>query len=512
MPKRVRRGSVPAPCKNGVQNDAFFVFFFVGLVFVQKVSYLCKVKDSLCACVKNFFVSLLIALIIAPSAVAGQSVVYDLSPQASEFSIVRHYVNDVDITYSWYLSDENCFCYVDRQNNIYYKAYVGMNLKVYDFRIFNDVIYFCGEYGNSSAIGWFDIAGLFFNSDYINIVNTPIYESTSDTTGIGGYDVGIRGTRLKVFKQNGDLHLVMVGAGQHLYYDKQYVDTLGRVWASNYSAIIDMWTADHLDWYMRYTMDYYDEMSYDDIAVTSKYVVVTAHSIDTNNNYLSPQILYYSKPVMAGQSFLGYPYANPIYAPGYCSYSNVIHCRMGAPLLVAEMVDDTFATACDAVVLNDIPVTAVTYYEDPVSVPIQRFLYHFNDSYGDFKEIRYNVIDRFLYLFRFHTRLLERIGPPFSYAYRYKGAEVVYCGMSMDVIDKNGMAVITSSDAYTMKKLWWFNANHVNDCVNQESAEISKKQDVRDSYSKRQYWLEKHYQPVSLRCVVSVHEMDIICE
>ena len=50
----------------------------------------------------------------------GQNVIYDLNPQQSEFSIVRHYQGDVDITYSWYLSDENCFNYIDRLNNVYF--------------------------------------------------------------------------------------------------------------------------------------------------------------------------------------------------------------------------------------------------------------------------------------------------------------------------------------------------------------------------------------------------------
>ena len=55
-----------------------------------------------------------LGLVLSPHNVVGQNVIYDLAPQTSEFSIVRHYHDDIDITYSWYLLDENCFNYIDR--------------------------------------------------------------------------------------------------------------------------------------------------------------------------------------------------------------------------------------------------------------------------------------------------------------------------------------------------------------------------------------------------------------
>lgn len=460
----------------------------------------------------KLLLSLVFAMAIVPNTAKGQNVIYDFAPQTSEFSVIRHYKNDIDITYSWYLSDENCFCYVDRQNNVYYKADVGLNLKVTDFRIYNNQVFFCGIYGNSSAIGWFDIVGLFFGGDDINIVSMPVNLHIEDSI-CSGYDVEVRGSRLKVFEKNNALHIVMVGWGQHVAGSKDDVpDVQGRPYAYNYSAIIDMWTSDYFQWNMRYTMDYEDDVSYDDIAVTKNYVVVTSHFKNPNHNYLGPQILYYPLPTSIGQSIFDPISSNSsINVPGYSTDYNFIHCQYGSPLLIAEMVGDTFATVCDAVIMNIHPATVVTYYKDPVSSPIMRLVYNPNIAEMTYSEVRYNEIDRFLYLFRFHTRILERVGPPFSNAILYKAAETFYCGMSMDVMEKKGAAVVTASSLSAIKELWRFDAGAPGECMTSVTVSLKTEEEVRYGTSKLQYIYGNQYGTRVLPVDVSEQEMNIIC-
>ena len=61
----------------------------------------------------------------------GQNVIYELDNQKSDFSIVRYYQNDVDITYSRHGTTVNCFNYVDRANLLYYRADIDLGINMY---------------------------------------------------------------------------------------------------------------------------------------------------------------------------------------------------------------------------------------------------------------------------------------------------------------------------------------------------------------------------------------------
>lgn len=461
-----------------------------------------------CNILAKLVLLLIFVMAIVPNTVKGQNAICDFLSQQSEFSIIRNYKEDVDITYSCYLSEENCFCYVDRHNNVYYKAKVDLNLRVTDFRIYKDRVFFCGSYSNSSVIGWFDISGLFFGGDDLNVVSMSVNLHIEDSI-CPGYDVEVRGNRLKVFVKNGDIHLVMVGWGRHIADGKDYVsDVHGRPYACDYSAIIDVWTSDYLNWEMRYTMDYEDDVSYDDIAVTKKFVVVTSHL----KNNLSPQILYYLLPTSAGQSFFDPVSSNgSINALGYCTDYDFIHCQFGSPLLITEMVGDTFATACEAVILDSCLATVITYYNDPVSWPIMRFVYSTNMLERTYSEIRYNKIDRFLYLFRFHTRILERFGAPFTDAIRYKVDESFYSGMSMDVIERDGMAVVSGSSSSALKKLWLFGAYSSGSCMEDNLIPAEEEFEVRSGVSKLQYIWGRRYGVGVLPVEVSHQRVVVVC-
>lgn len=452
-----------------------------------------------------------------PSASVGQNKIYDLDPHMSEFSIVRHYVKDVDITYSCYLSDENCFCYIDRLNGVYYKADVDLEVRVVDFRIYGDTVFFCGRYlAGRFVIGWFVINDLFFGGADINLVHavSPIFPT--DSTPYQGYDTELGGMRMKVFKERGNLHLVMVGVGCHVYTDrgnKEPGDTTDRDYSTVCSSIIDIWTNDYTSWKMKYSMDYTERMWYDDIAVTDNYVVVTAHSIDTNDNYLSPLIFYYTKPVFAMQSiFDTYSSVSPITVNGLYADNTIVSCTYGTPLLVAEIVGDTFATVCDAVVKNQNPATVVTYYKSPALPPIVRYKYGHGGQLRTYSEIKYNKYDGFLYLFRFHSNNLELIDPTASYVKNYTASGVFYSGMSMDVLNKKGFAVLTGSSAGAMKMLWEFYGFSLNGCVSEVGMVIERIDERVYKLRERQYVIDVDIRNRNITPEVNIKTMRVVCE
>lgn len=454
----------------------------------------------------------MVAFFMGTNVSEGQSVVYDLANQQSEFSIVRHYSDYIDITYSSYLSNERCFCYIDRYNTEYYKADVDLDLRVVDFRIYDDYVYFCGRYRNVPVIGWFKINDLFFSGADINLVSMPINLQT-DLFRVPGYDVKIEGYRLKVFEANGDLHLVMVGMGTHRYDNKEATDSSDRDTYTKYSAIIDMWTNGYVVWKMRYTMDYDDDMSYDDLAVTDNYVVVTAHFKNPNHNYLGPQILYYSKPTSSGQSILNpTSWPNPIYAPGYWTDYDYIHCKNGTPFLITEVQNDRFITVCDAMIENIQPATVVTYYNNPVSWPVARYKYDPGVYAGTYNEIMYNSSNKFLYLLRPREYFIERLGSPYVYAEIIKmGSPDYYC-LSMDMLERTGTVIVSGFDTTDTKMLWKLDESILNNCVSINSVSVYNEDEYRAYEPKEQYVQSELFLGERLRVTVKKMIMEITCE
>ena len=96
--------------------------------------------------------------------ISGQNTIYDLSDIDSEFSIIRNYKENIDITYDVYLSTRK-FSYFDRSTSLYY--YFVIPVEVTDFRIVDGFVYFCGGSISQSGyvIGWFDIHNTFIGSD-----------------------------------------------------------------------------------------------------------------------------------------------------------------------------------------------------------------------------------------------------------------------------------------------------------------------------------------------------------
>ncbi|MBR4505860.1 MAG: hypothetical protein IKP21_03710 [Bacteroidales bacterium] len=118
---------------------------------------------------KRLFPSVFILFFIAigelfcAKTMQAQSIIYDANPN-SEYSIIRNYKRDVDITYNIIAGESHSFNYIDRNNMTVYSAPVVGLFAVLDFVIYNDTVYFCGSgSGNYAVYGYFDINDVFFS-------------------------------------------------------------------------------------------------------------------------------------------------------------------------------------------------------------------------------------------------------------------------------------------------------------------------------------------------------------
>ena len=406
-------------------------------------------------------------LIAMPVFSIGQNAIYELDNQSSKFSIVRHYQNDIDITYSRYGSSENCFNYIDRANLAYFRADIDLDINVTDFQIHNDRVFFCGSYRNSVIIGWFKIYDLFFGGGVVNYAQFPIITQTYPIPN--GTDMFSSLSKIKVYESNGDIHLFLIGEGQNSYGNAK----------GPHSLLVDAWTSNLSLWNFRYTMDYFDEHTYDDLTVTSNYLVVAAHNIGTINP-MAPNILYYSLPSTPGSIF---GLSSSINTPTFWTEYAFIQCT--DKMLITDMGGNYFVTVCPALYRESTPVMVVTYYQDPLSWPIDRFIYS-PHSTVNYSEIAYNRHKKNLYML--NPKELAKLGSPFTNLDIYT-ANGSYNWLSIDTLDINGNAVVSGFDPRDneSKKLWQFNENLVDDCVNVSPWNISNEIEYRGESPKLQY-------------------------
>lgn len=409
---------------------------------------------------------LVVMLGMLPVVSFGQNVIYELDNQKSKISIVRYYQNDVDITYSRHGTTVNCFNYVDRANLLYYRADIDLDMNVTDFQIHNDIVFFCGTYRNGVIIGWFKIYSLFFSGGVVNYSTFP----TGMTIPFPpyGHDDILSLNRIKVYENGGYIHLFLIGEGQNNHGS-----------ANNpHSALIDAWTNDLSSWNFKYTMDYNDEHTYDDLTVTSNYLVVTAHNIGAINP-MAPNILYYSLPTAANSIFS----TSPVYAPTYWTEYAFISCT--DRVLITDMGVDKFATVCSALYMETVPVMVVTYYHNPLTWPIDRYIYT-PHSQLNYKEVVYNRQNASLYML--NTKELAKLSSPFTNLDIYT-ANGPYEWMSIDTLDRNGDAVVSGLEPPDgdSKKLWRFDESIVNECISLAPWNISNEIEYRGDSPKTQY-------------------------
>ena len=427
-----------------------------------------------------------------PNVSNGQNVIYDLAPIQSEYSLIRHYKDYVDITFSFYTCDEKGFYYIDRQNNITYRANLPCQFDVYDFRILGDNVYFCGWKNEKIIIGWFVINDVFFLNGDINLY---IFQPTLAQFD-RGWDSFESFRRLKVFERNGETHLVMVGNGIHVVNNTY----------SGGSVIVDAWTSNHTSWQFNYTMDYGGILNYEDIAITDKYVVISA--IDDS---WQPNILYYLMPAMAGMSIFDAYSPNPITTPRYITDHNVLMCNYD--WLVTEMINDEFVTVCKGILGDGTQATVVTYYQDPVTWPLARYAYVPPTLPScSYNEICYNRRNKKLYMPKYHADYIESFGAPFTQVDMYQIASN-YMVMSLDTLDINGNAVISATEigGPSTKKIWVLDENNTENCVNVNNLETWGEEDVRWSQPMEQLFYPGTFHEELQQTEIEVVHMEKIC-
>ena len=259
-------------------------------------------------------------------------------------------------------------------------------------------------------------------------------------------------------------------------------------------------------YYLKYTMDYFDTNSYDDLTVTDNYVVVSGRFLNLHN-HMATCVYYYLLPSNSGNSIFDVlSMSNPRYVPRH--WTNPALFWSNERILITDMAADSFATVCYAYDRDNNPVVAVTYYHDPVSLPIARYFFTPYTTL-QYRDVVYNRQTESLYMLGSFE--LARLGYPFSNLDIYKTFDDIKW-MSLDTLDNRGNSVISGSfySTTSMKTLWKFEENPDN-CVTLSTVEIWKDEDDRISDSKKQFVYNGFLSVSSLSPIVTSHVMRIKC-
>ena len=76
--------------------------------------------------------------------VFGQDTIYAIDTIRAEYSIIRHYKDQIDISYNLQ-GGQKTFAYTDRATNTVKFFDVSYGYNIFDFEISNGVVYFCGN-------------------------------------------------------------------------------------------------------------------------------------------------------------------------------------------------------------------------------------------------------------------------------------------------------------------------------------------------------------------------------
>lgn len=154
-------------------------------------------------------------------------------------------------------------------------AEVPRNVRIYDFKILDDTLYFCGtkpingeEYG---IVGFFDIDNLFNHGGSCTYgeIYVPVVEPRLDCRMS-------RPWRMDVYRFGGFTHIVAVGENE--------LSTITPGILTS-TTILDAYF-DGTVWHGSQYMNKYNDEYYTDIATTDQYVVATAQRADGNACYL----------------------------------------------------------------------------------------------------------------------------------------------------------------------------------------------------------------------------------
>lgn len=373
----------------------------------------------------------------------AQSIIYD-GNQGGETSIIRNYIDGVDITYTTSIDTYERFNYIDRNTLSIRTAYITIPLAVSDFVIMGDTVYFCGAYFNNNkptvckaVYGYFDIYNVFFGGGAIS------YWTIEPDVSAGVAVLGLN--KLDVTKNKyGDTHLMMIGSG--VYYNCS-PDII-------VNACIDA-SGNHL---VKYHVDTSNRFRYDGVTFSDNFAIITAHDNVGNVNH-SYNIFHYKKPTSSGityfdtQPIVPWRFDTPS-APPPLYYSNV---------LLAHMTNDKFATLCHRPDASGNYQKVLSVYSDPGNLlGVQHFIIPDSSIYT---QMLYNPRQETFYVVRWSNDILS-IKSPYTITNTITTYDSRNGWISIDNADGDVHEILSGRDTQVQKKLWLLDESNPNGCVN----------------------------------------------
>ena len=158
---------------------------------------------------KVFFILALFAL-LALDGMAQTSDIRHSNQLIGKYSVAREWTPTQTVAFAFDNSRQGYFVLDNASTNVLRRARIPYNVRVTDFRILNDSVFFCGYYPYSGSgpkngiVGFFDIQQMFFGGDVIHY--SPIASFSSY--------YGLRITepqRMDLYQDGGSTHIVLVG-------------------------------------------------------------------------------------------------------------------------------------------------------------------------------------------------------------------------------------------------------------------------------------------------------------
>ena len=246
-----------------------------------------------------------LALLLSGASYAQGQELVRIIPERNDYSIIRQIDPNNWLVYAY--GEGNKFYWVsDTNTSAPFKGLLEKNLKINDFEIFEDMVYFCGSVFDEiqyAVMGYFPLDSFPKGPLYLDTVQRMV-----------SFD------KLDVFSVAEQIHLVMTGRDS---------DGVG--------AMIDVMASAPQQWL--YTIAYPEESEYifDDVAVTDNLVVYTSQDILDVTKYGDTYLWYFGKPTGIGVNiFLNH------------FLTHYVGNEPTSPVLIEHMYDDWFAIACNS--------------------------------------------------------------------------------------------------------------------------------------------------------------------
>lgn len=240
---------------------------------------------------KSFFLLLVMAVGLFPVGWAQTSVVHRTTEMLGKYSVVREWTKDLSVVFALDNNDAKYFVLEDHSSNILSRARIPDYVRVTDFRILHDSVFFCGYYPYSGTVtktgivGHFDIHQVFNGGDVIHYSIIPPYAMY--------YGMKITEPRRMDVYEDGCTHIVFVGA----------TEVPAGVGIRPATTVCDTWY-DGSNWQFRYYINKAQDRIYTDVAANSTYVV--AVGTDTTKTSCMVDVFYAVNNIINSQVFPGY--------------------------------------------------------------------------------------------------------------------------------------------------------------------------------------------------------------